>query len=82
MGVCGKLYIDEYLDHAADKLNKSRGVVVSALLVEDHVAAVTCVRNGRMCHMILQLYPSAVCQITPLTKTKTETLCWPIPSST
>ena len=36
--------------------------------------AVTCVRNGRMCHIILQLYPSAVCQITPLTKTKTEIL--------
>ena len=36
MGVWGN--IDVYLDHAANKLNKSRGVVVGALLVEDHVA--------------------------------------------
>ena len=43
-------------------------------VIEPTASAVTCVRNGRMCHIILQLYPSAVCQITPLTKTKTEIL--------
>ena len=54
-------------------------------VIEPTASAVTCVKNGRMCHIILQLYPSAVCQITPLTKTKTEILkmlCWPISSST
>ena len=43
-------------------------------VIEPTASAVMCVRNGRMCHIILQLYPSAVCQITPLTKTKTEIL--------
>ena len=27
-----------YLDHAANQLDKGRGVVVGALLIEDHVA--------------------------------------------
>ena len=33
-------------------------------------SAVTCVRNDRICDIILQLYPSAWCQITPLIKTE------------
>ena len=33
---------------------------------------VRCVRNDRICDMILQLYLSAQCQITPLTKNETE----------
>ena len=32
-----------------------------------------CVKNYRICKIILQLYLSARCQITPLTKTRTET---------
>ena len=32
---------------------------------------VRCVRNDRICDMILQLYLSAQCQITPLTKNET-----------
>ena len=35
-------------------------------VIEPTASAVTCVRNGRMCHIIMQLYPSAVGQITPL----------------
>ena len=34
-------------------------------------SAVTCVRNDRICDIILQLYLSAQCQITPLTKNET-----------
>ena len=38
-------------------------------------SAVTSVRNDRICDIILQhLYPSAWCQIIPLTKTKTDIL--------
>ena len=33
---------------------------------------VRCVRNDRICDIILQLYLSAQCQITPLTKNETE----------
>ena len=33
---------------------------------------VRCVRKDRICDIILQLYLSAHCQITPLTKTETE----------
>ena len=33
-------------------------------------SAVTFVRNDRICDIILQLYPSAWCQITPLTKSE------------
>ena len=44
-------------------------ILLCEKVIEPTASAVTCVRNGRMCHMILQLYPSAVCQITPLTKT-------------
>ena len=32
---------------------------------------VRCVRNDRICDIILQLYLSAQCQITPLTKNET-----------
>ena len=32
---------------------------------------VRCVRNDRICDIILQLYPSARCQITPLTNNET-----------
>ena len=34
----------------------------------------TCVWNDRICDKVLQLYPSGWCQITPLTKTRTESL--------
>ena len=39
-----------------------------------------CVKNYRICKIILQLYLSAWCQITPLTKTRTESenSIWPI----
>ena len=36
-------------------------------------SAVTCVRNDRICDMILQSYPSDLCKITPLSLTKTRT---------
>ena len=32
---------------------------------------VRCVRNDRICDMLLQLYLSAQCQITPITKNET-----------
>ena len=35
---------------------------------------VRCVRNDRICDMILQLYLSAQCQITPLTKNETSSV--------
>ena len=35
---------------------------------------VRCVRNDRICDMILQLYLSAQCQITPLTKNETSSI--------
>ena len=35
---------------------------------------VRCVRNDRICDMILQSYPSDLCKINPLTKTRTENL--------
>ena len=35
---------------------------------------VRCVRNHRICDMILQLYLSAQCQITPLTKNETSSV--------
>ena len=39
-------------------------------IIEPTASAVTCFRNDRICDIILQLYPSAWCQITPLTKTE------------
>ena len=35
---------------------------------------VRCVRNDRICDMILQLYLPAQCQITPLTKNETSSV--------
>ena len=49
--------------------------VVKALIllceevIESTASAVTCVKNDRICDIIFQLYPSALCQIIHLTKT-------------
>ena len=40
--------------------------------IEPTASALTCVKNDRICDIIFQLYPSAWCQITSLTKTRTE----------
>ena len=41
-------------------------------VIEPTASAVTCDKNDRICDIILQLYLSAWCQISPLTKTRTE----------
>ena len=41
-------------------------------VIEPTASAVMCVKNDRICDIIFQLYPSAWCQITPPTKTRTE----------
>ena len=35
-------------------------------VIEPTASAVTCVKNDRICDIILHLYPSDWCQITPL----------------
>ena len=41
-------------------------------VIEPTASAVTCDKNDGICDIIFQLYHSAWCQITPLTKTRTE----------
>ena len=66
--------------HTKKWYQKMALILLCKEVIEPTASAVTCDKNDRICDIILQLYLSAWCQITPLTKTRTESenSIWPI----